>query len=388
MIARILIPLIVLIALPDLYLHWHYLNKRKGYTSLWRVVYWMPAVLMLAYTFVLASVRGFAPEKTERLFVYLLLLGILVVPKVVFALCSFIGLLFCRLLRKRQNWGNLIGLVLALFSVIIVLYGSFIGSRRLVVRQEEFSSKMLPPAFDGYKIVHFSDAHVGSYLGNTRFMEKVVNAINEQQADAVMFTGDLQNMLPSELDCMQSVLSSVSAKDGVWSVLGNHDYSFYAKADFATEALNESLLRSKERSMGWKLLLNEHQTIRRGGDTLVIAGMEDSGKSPFPQKGDMGKTVSGIQKGAFVIMLQHDPTAWRREILPHSDAQLTLSGHTHGGQLKLFGWSPASVAYDEWGGMYHEGHRALNVSTGIGGFVPFRFGVPPEIVVITLRAEK
>lgn len=387
MIARILILLIVLIAIPDLYLHWHYLKRKKGYTVAWRMVYWMPAVLLLAYTFVLASVRGFAPVQTEWLYIYLLLIGLFVVPKAVFALCSSIGLLYCKVFRKRMNWGNLIGLLLAVFTVFIVLYGSFIGNRRLVVRHEELSFKSLPDAFDGYKIVQFSDAHVGSYLGSTRFLEKVVDLINEQDADAVMFTGDLQNMLPSELDGVQSILSSIKPKDGVWSILGNHDYSYYTNDDPATEALNESLLRSKERSMGWRLLMNEHQTVRRGSDSLVIAGMENYGKTPSCQKGDIEKTMKGIKKGAFVIMLQHDPSSWKEVILPHSDAQLTLSGHTHGGQLRIFGWSPASLVYDAWGGMYHENHRTLNVSTGIGGFVPFRFGVTPEIVVITLHAE-
>ena len=86
-------------------------------------------------------------------------------------------------------------------------------------------------------------------------------------------------------------------------------------------------------------------------------------------------------------MLQHDPTSWRRKILPQSGAQLTLSGHTHAMQFCLFGWSPSSLIYSEWGGMFYEGNRAINVSTGLGGFIPFRFGVPGEIVVITLKRE-
>ena len=108
-----------------------------------------------------------------------------------------------------------------------------------------------------------------------------------------------------------------------------------------------------------------------------------------PNKGDIKKTLHGIDANhAFVVMLQHDPTSWRTDILPHSRAQLTLSGHTHAGQVEIFGWSPISLLYKEWGGMYYEGKRAINVSTGLGGFVPFRIGCPGEIVVIELRKGK
>ena len=113
--------------------------------------------------------------------------------------------------------------------------------------------------------------------------------------------------------------------------------------------------------------------------------MENDGRPPFPQRGDIRKTLAGVGDSAFVVMLQHDPTSWRRTILPKSGAQLTLSGHTHAMQFSVFGWSPASLVYNEWGGMYSEGDRALNVSVGLGGFIPFRFGATGEVVVVTLK---
>ena len=139
--------------------------------------------------------------------------------------------------------------------------------------------------------------------------------------------------------------------------------------------------------MGWQLLLNSHAVIRRGADSIVIAGMENDGNGThFPQLGDIEKTLEGVTGNTFVVMLQHDPTSWQRKILPLSHVQLTLSGHTHAMQFSLFGWSPSSLIYRENNGSYttDEG-RAINVSSGLGGFIPFRFGVPGEIVVITLK---
>ena len=139
--------------------------------------------------------------------------------------------------------------------------------------------------------------------------------------------------------------------------------------------------------MGFDLLLNEHRIIRRDSDSIVVAGMENWGiVKRMPRKGDVKQTLMGLGQ-PFIIMLQHDPTCWREKILPESKAQLTLSGHTHGGQISLLGWSPVSMSYKEWGGMTYEGSRAIYVSTGLGALIPFRLGLPGEIVVITLKKK-
>ena len=181
----------------------------------------------------------------------------------------------------------------------------------------------------------------------------------------------------------------IKAKDGVYSVLGNHDYANYIHASPSTKVANERETVRLIRQMGWHLLVNDHVAVRRSSDSIVVAGMANDGDSiHFPRLGDIQKTLNGVNPEAFVTMLEHDPSSWRRKILPESHAQLTLSGHTHAMQFALFGWSPASLIYDEWGGMFFEGDRAINVSTGLGGFIPFRFGMPSEIVVITLRKKR
>ena len=386
MIARIFIPIILGIVLPDLYFDLHYL-RRSSWRIWWkRLLWWLPSIGLLGYTVALASIRNFAPDDLFWLNLYLFLVGSIVTPKAILAFCSGLGLLYCRLTHTRNNWGNLVAPPLCLFSLYILIYGSTLGFRKLEVRHIDIYSRELPKAFDGYRIAQFTDAHVGTLTGNRyKMLTRVIDSLNAQNADAIVFTGDLQNMQPSELYPVQDLLKSLHAKDGVFSVLGNHDYSQYIKADPAVKAANEREVISRERQFGWTVLLNEHHTIRRGKDSLVIAGEENDGLPPFPDRGDINKTLEGISPSAYVVMLQHDPSAWRRSILPKSQVQLTLSGHTHGGQIQLFGLRPTMLTSKEDYGLYLDGNRALYVSAGISGLIPFRFGIPGEIAVITLH---
>jgi len=369
--------------LSDLYIYWHYLRRKPGFTAAKRLIWWTPTIIMLAATLYLACLPDFAPKNRYLLDVYLLMFGVFVTPKVVFSICSMIGLIYCRMVKSKLNYGNLIGFLLGIFFVYVALYSYFIGPRRLDIRQETFTSKDLPKAFDGYRILQFSDIHVGSIPYG--LLERAVDSMNAQKPDLIVFTGDLQNIRPQELDEVMPILSRLKAKDGVYSILGNHDYSFYVDADFATASINEEMVKQKEHALGWHLLLDENVTLKRGNDKIVLAGMQNVSMKPEQTRGNLKKTMEGVKEDDFVVMLQHDPSAWRKSILPETEAQLTLSGHTHGGQFKIFGWTPASLTYTEYGGMYQENKRALCVNTGLGGLVPFRFGVTPEFVVITLR---
>ena len=270
-------------------------------------------------------------------------------------------------------------------------YGFLFGFQQFEVRHVEFASADLPEAFDGYRIVQFSDAHVGSMTGSRQWMvQRAVDSINAQHADAIVFTGDMQNIWPDELTQQSSYFRQLKAKDGVFAVLGNHDYDVYQNCDEEEKTRNCAKTVKALRNMGFDLLLNEHRIVRRDSDSIVIAGMENWGtKKRMPRKGDVIKTLTGItiSPSPFILMLQHDPSCWREKILPECNAQLTLSGHTHGGQISLFGWSPVAMSYSEWGGMTYEGARAIFVSTGLGALIPFRFGLPGEIVVITLRKK-
>lgn len=379
-----------MIVLPCLYVDLRYL-RRKRFGRVWvRMLWWLPGFCMTVFTVVLAMHPDFAPADTTALNFYLFLLGLLVVPNFVFALCSVVGLALKKWLHMRRNYGNHVGLAMVAVHWYVLIYGSTIGFNEIVVKHIDYASADLPAAFDGYRIVQFSDAHVGTYSSDRDYLlDTAVDSINAQHADMIVFTGDLQNMRPVEVERHVRTLSSLHAPDGVFSVLGNHDYADYLHADTATKAANCRRMVDLQRQMGWTLLRNEHRVVRRGGDSIIVAGMENDGISKrSPERGDVGKTLSGTSPRDFVLMLQHDPSCWRRKILPQCNAQLTLSGHTHGMQFELFGWSPIAFKYSEWGGLYREGPRAIFVSTGLGGFLPFRFGVPGEVVVITLHRKK
>lgn len=387
MIARIFFLIILAAILPDIYIYRRYLRHRFD-LGLWqRLMWWLPGAAMIAVTLVYAMIDNFAPDNLTWFNIYLFMLGLILVPKALFVMSSLMGRLSRRLFKLRRNWGNYIGLVLVLGQLYVLFTGSMTGTDRLAVKQVTIEFDDLPSAFDGYRIVQFSDIHLGSM--RTELMERAVVEINKQHADLIAFTGDIQNMRPQELTRFAPLLSRLRAKDGVYSVLGNHDYSQYMpKLDEAQKKNNEMQTRNFQISVGWNLLLNDNRIVRRSADSIVIAGEENDGRPPFPQKADLRKTLHGISAQSFVVMLQHDPSAWRRSILPKCKAQLTLSGHTHGGQASIFGLRPTELLGKEDAGLYREGNRALYVSTGLGGFVPFRFHMDPEVVVITLKKSR
>ena len=308
-------------------------------------------------------------------YIWLMVLAMTIVSALLFFIC-----------RRRKRWFKLLCIVFALACWYILLYGTFIGFGKIEVRRVELAFKDLPEAFDGYRIVQFGDVHAGSYTGwREQILRQAIDSINAQKADLVVFTGDLQNKRAEEIVKHKDILSSIKAKDGIYSVMGNHDYPEYIDAEPIEKMISCEKTMGMEMELGWELLLNSHHRIRRGNQRIVIAGMENDGEGRFPQLGNISSTLSSLNRESFVIMLEHDPTSWRRKILPHSHVQLTLSGHTHGGQFSLFGWSPASLAYREYDGLYRAGNRMLFVTKGLGGVVPFRFGVSGEIVVITLK---
>ena len=308
------------------------------------------------------------------------------IAALVLALLTVGALLLCR--RSRRWWLRVSCVLAVLLGWFVLLYGVFVGTRQLEVRHVEFASKDLPPSFDGYRIVQFSDAHLGTLTGwREELLVRAIDSINAQKPDLIVFTGDLQNKYPEEIEERTKLLARLKTKDGICSVLGNHDYPEYSERDEFHRAADFGSTCTAEKDLGWHLLDNSWHCFRRNGEAIYIAGMENDGEGRFPQLGSLSSALIGLNRQSFVIMLEHDPSSWRRKILPHSHCQLTLSGHTHGGQFSLLGLSPAMFRYREWYGMHYIGERALNVSSGLSGVVPFRFGTPPEIVVITLKKK-
>ena len=397
MIARDILTFLLLVILPFLFIDLRFFRRKKAWWK--RVLWWIICAAMVGYTVYLAMERDFIPgnDRILILYGYLFLLGLVIIPMWTFSICSLLGKACSWIVRKCKkhpkakphNYGNLMGTLSVPAVWFVLFWGTFVGFNKLEVNHQTYVSEKIPEAFDGYRIVLFSDAHVGSYQKhNSWLLQRAVDSINAQKPDIILFVGDLQNIQPTELYPHIDVLEKLKAKDGVYSVLGNHDYAEYIGVDEAMKVANCRETVSLERQMGWNVLLNEHGTIEHGKDHMILAGMENDGDGKrFPQKGDVDKTLENVTSDDFILMMEHDPSAWRRKIVTDGRAQLTLSGHTHKMQFSIFGWCPLSLTGKEYNGWYKEGDQQLFVTAGLGGLIPFRFGATGEIVVLTLRRE-
>lgn len=365
---RSILPLIItlLILIPDIFIWERYIRDS------WAVwLWWIPTTMMVVS--IVASMLGWFHNTMLRVFFSLLLLSAL--PKLLFAIIA--------------PWTSVwIGLVPSIAVILMFFYGFCFGWRILNVRRATCTSAKVPGKFDGYRILQLSDMHLGTFGAHSKFVKHVVDSINDEKPDLIVFTGDLVNVSASEVIPYQTILRKLHAPDGVFSILGNHDYCEYGQDHQAAHVQrNLRILEQMEARMGWTLLNNAHHIIYRGDEEIDLIGVENIGKPPFPSRGDLALAMKGLREDTFKILLSHDPTHWRSEVTQKTNIQLTLSGHTHAAQLKIGRWSPARWAYNEWGGAYVENGKMLHVSPGVGGTVPFRFGAWPEINLITLKRK-
>lgn len=378
-----LIIAVLLLLLPDLYI---WLSFVRPEASLFRdIAFWLPSALALAALAAFAA--GHYHDWLMKLFFWVLL-GI-AVPKLIFYGLSVAGRAVGWFVPHAAQAGNLAGIVAAAIVSSAFVYGFVKGWKRLTVKEQTVAFEQLPTAFDGYRILQLSDLHLGTFGSDQRFVRELVSQANALHPDLIVFTGDLVNAAAAELTPHQAALSQLEARDGIFAVLGNHDYCEYNRYDTPDGASrNLETLKRGEKEMGWQLLLNEHRTIRRDRDSILLVGVENDSQPPFPSRGDLHKALEEAPHELFTILMSHDPTHWRREVLPITDIPLTLSGHTHAMQLRIGSFSPARWPYPEWGGLYCQNGRMLYVSQGAGGTVPFRFGAWPEINLITLKRKK
>lgn len=379
--------LLALMILPDIYIYLVYVRKFTK-RSLLRWIYWMPTLVLIGILAYIICTHQFSRTGMNWIGSYFFWVLFFSVPKALFAIFSVVGNFFLRWLPFLSKLFNVVGIVVALVALFILSYGHFEGYKRMQINEVTYSSSKLPQAFDGFRIVQFSDLHLGNSKGNVKVVEKLIEQINAQQGDIIVFTGDLVNYNADEVDDFKAILSQLKAPDGVYSVLGNHDYgSYYHWENAEAEAHNLEKLKRYQSEMGWRLLLNENVLLPREDTCIALIGVENDGLPPFPEYGDLPKAQQGTD-GLFKVLLSHDPTHWRRKVLPQTDIQLMLAGHTHAMQLQFGSFSPAQYVYDEALGMYLDGERGLYVNVGSGSVVfPFRFGAWSEITVITLRKK-
>jgi predicted MPP superfamily phosphohydrolase len=291
----------------------------------------------------------------------------------------------------RRKFIRQTGLTIAAIPFVSMLYGITKGKYNFQINKVKLEFKNLPKSFDGFKIVQISDIHSGSFDSREAII-KGIDLVNQQDADVILFTGDLVNNDSKEIIPFLSDFKKLKSKNGVFSVLGNHDYGDYKKWDSEEAKMyNMELLYDYQNRMNFKLLNNTNRIITKNGESIGIVGVENWGNPPFPQRGDLDEAIKGLDNIPFKVLMSHDPTHWTKKVLPHkSHFDLTLSGHTHGMQFGIeipgFKWSPIEYIYPEWADLYQRSGEFLYVNRGFGflGF-PGRAGIMPEITVIELN---
>jgi len=295
---------------------------------------------------------------------------------------------------SRRAFVSTIALGLAAIPFAGILYGMFKGKYNFKVLNYKLAFDDLPLAFEGLKVLQISDIHSGSF-DKKKKVDYGIELINKQNADLILFTGDLVNNLASEMDAWKDSFSKIRAKHGVFSVLGNHDYGDYHNWNSQSEKQkNFEALLKVHKEMGWQMLRNEHTYIEKDKQKLHIVGVENWGKGGFKQAGDLDKASQNLTDKDFKILLSHDPSHWDEVVKTHpKHFQLTLSGHTHGMQFGIeipgwFKWSPVQYRYKQWAGIYKQENRLLNVNRGFGYLAyPGRVGIWPEITILELKAS-
>lgn len=352
------------------------------------------------YAEMIAAIAIVATPSGERAFVYVMW-GIFTflsvyIGKYIYA--AFWALSRVPLLWKRKPWKPVAyaGIALGAFCFLSMWWGSLVTTRQIEVNEVELAYDNLPPAFDGYRIVQFSDLHTGTYGESTSIVANIAERVNALKPDLAVFTGDIVNRKTDEILPFIPVLKKVEATDGVVTILGNHDYGdYYRWPDPEAKADNLNRLVAIERdSLGWRMLRNEHFFLKKGNDSIAVIGVENWGEPPFSTYGDLNASYPDLNDSHFKLLLSHNPKHWDMVVSRSSNIDLTLSGHTHAMQLMISAggriFSPAAWKYKHWQGLAtadNGGHLYVNIGTGEVG-VPMRIGATPELTVITLRRKR
>src|SRR5699024_3271201 len=208
---------------------------------------------------------------------------------------------------SRRKFVATMTLGLAALPFSTMLYGMIRGRYNFKVFKYELEFEDLPEAFDGYTLTQISDLHVGSWDNKEKF-DYAMDLINQQESDVILFTGDLVNNLTKELDRWKDSLSVLKANDGVYSVLGNHDYGDYHKWENEEEKhKNLEEIKRVQSEMGWRLLNNEHIWLEKNNQKIALIGVENWGNGNFRKSGDIDIASQGLDPSSFKILMSHDP---------------------------------------------------------------------------------
>lgn len=398
---------IVIVGIADLYAFQTIRALTKS--NWWYILYWGFTIAVLAnfviqfYSF--SRSEGFSHSHAyaiglliamivPKLILIAIMLGedIIRVPQAIYSFFTQNSGGYIKHFPSRRAFVSKIALGLAAIPFASILYGIYKGKYNFKVLNYTLHFEDLPEAFDGYRLTQISDVHSGSF-DNVKKVEYAIDLINEQQSDVILFTGDMVNNKASEMSPYIDIFKKLNAKDGMYSVLGNHDYGDYISWSSPEDKVqNLEDLKALQKEIGFDLLLNENRFIERNGQRIAIVGVENWGKGGFKKAGDLKQAASNVDVNDFKILMSHDPSHWDEEVVKDDyHYHLTLSGHTHGMQFGIeipgwFKWSPVKWRYKHWAGIYKELGQYINVNRGFGYLAfPGRVGIWPEITVIELK---
>lgn len=390
-----LLPILIILIfnlLIDFYL-WRRL-KKSSYNILWRKLHVVLASICNIALVVVICVPKRSGDNADLSSIMWTIYAwfSIYIPKLLFVFFDLLASIPLIFHRKRLKILDLAGIAIAGVIFIIMWWGALINRYNIDVNRVDVEIEGLPAAFDGYTIAQISDLHVGTYGYDTTYVAEVVDEVNSLSPNMIAFTGDIVNRISSELEPFVGTLSQLKAPDGVYAILGNHDYGdYYNWPTDAQKQANLENLCNLQKQMGWKMLNNAYDIVRRNNDSIAIIGVENVGDPPFHTYGDLDAAYPALDDPTTKILLSHNPAHWDNDIqdAPDKNIALTLSGHTHAMQMCVFGWSPAAFRYPTWSGLYKDNDKhQLYVNIGIGEVaIPARIGAMPEITLITLRAK-
>lgn len=361
------------------------------------ILFWVFTLGLISSILVLkVTLDNISPIRKQVLISRFYGLGILsFVPKLIFVLVIsvlyFTNFLFSE--SKSLIVIPLLGLLSGFVPFFVILYGIFKAIYRFKVHHHIIKSNLLPKSFNGLKIVQLSDLHLGSFNYAYDKLNRAIEIVNNLNPDYIVITGDLVNNFAWELRGWDKVFIRLKANKGKYAILGNHDYGDYNQ--WETDVLkqeNFEAIKQFFNTINCKLLLNESEVISENNEKIAIVGVENWGKPPFKQYGDLEKALATVKDIPFKILLSHDPTHWTEQVIDKTDITLTLAGHTHGMQAgfqyKNLQWSPIKYKFKHWAGLYKHNSQYLYVNRGLGwlGF-PARIGMRPEITFLELQTQ-
>lgn len=387
----LMLSVIVIDLLTDYYLWRVFYTRLKN--KIFAKTHVIVSILLLLYLVVIIALpkKSGSDSSLLSLMWMLLIYFSVYLPKYIFILIDIIASIPKIWKGKRWKYVSIFGIIISVLIFVSIWWGALVNRLSLNVEYVEINVPTLPDTFNGYRIAQISDLHVGTYQGDSTHLKKMVEEINKLNVDLVVFTGDIVNRRSEELIPYINTLSQLKSRDGVISILGNHDYGDYIKWDTEQDYEdNKKYLYDLQQQMNWNLLRNQTKYIVRGSDSIAVIGVENIGDPPFPVYGSLNDAYSTLNDSITKILLTHNPVHWAEEIKNKEDINiiLTLSGHTHAMQISAFGLSPSALRYSTWGGLYVDDIKKHNLYVNIGmGTVgiPIRLGATPEITIFTLK---